>query len=86
MNNCLELGEVSREEYRKQQEILRKGNEIREGYVKEANEKKLNIDSQINQLKQELIGIEKQKMEKHVLKEETDQQGELHRVTNLICN
>lgn len=73
VNNCLELGEASREELRKQQDILRQGNEIREAYVKEASEKKLNIDSQINQLKQELTGLEKEKDEQHALKEETDQ-------------
>lgn len=73
INNCLELGEVSREEFRKQQEILRQGNEIRENYVKEASDKKLNIDQQLNQLKQKLVGIEKEKEEKHNLKEQTDQ-------------
>lgn len=63
---------MSREEFRRQQEILRQGNEIREGYVKEANEKKLNIDKQINQLKQELSLIEKEKDERLQLKEQTD--------------
>lgn len=71
-NNCLELGELSREEFRKQQEILRQGNEIREGYIKEANEKKLNIDKQLNQYKQELNLIEKEKDERLQLKEQTD--------------
>lgn len=69
----MELGEFSREEFRKQQEILRQGNEIREGYVKEANEKKLNINAQLNELKQELTGLEADKNDKHALKETTDQ-------------
>lgn len=72
-NNCLELGEVSREEYRKQQEILRQGNEIREGYVKQANEKKANIDQQLNQLKLELSTLEQEKEERHAEKEQSDQ-------------
>lgn len=67
------MGEISREEFRKQQEILRKGNEIREGYIKEANEKKLNIDKQINELKEELSLVEKEKDDRLKLKEESDQ-------------
>ena len=65
---------MSREEFRKQQEILRQGNEIREGYVKEANEKKANIDQQLSQLKLELSTLEQEKEEKHSWKEQTDQQ------------
>ena len=73
VNNCNVLGELSREEFRKQQEILRQGNEIRESYITEANEKKQKIDKQLSQLKQELSGLEKEKDEKHALKEESDQ-------------
>ena len=73
-NNCLELGEVSREEFRKQQEILRQGNEIRESYVKEANEKKANIDQQLSQLRLELSTLEQEKDEKHAAKEQSDQE------------
>lgn len=72
-NNCLELGEVSREEFRKQQEILRQGNEIRESYIKEANDKKQSIDQQLKQLRQELSTLEKEKDEKHVAKEQSEQ-------------
>ena len=70
----MELGEVGREEFRKQQEILRQGNEIRESYVKEANEKKANIDQQLSQLRLELSTLEQEKDEKHAAKEQSDQE------------
>ena len=68
INNCLQLGEASREERRRYLQLLREGSEIRNQYIDQAKQRRVEEESELKRLKHEWKEAEAIRLEKDAVK------------------
>lgn len=68
-NNCFELGDAAREEYRRQQEIVKAGHEVREQYKQQARERREDINKQLAEYNAQIEQLKEEKQQKLQVKQ-----------------